>query len=188
MGKIQRKYKKKSQKLTNFTLKWYWMRCDVPHDRNTNTPAGDRRWRCPSRSDSRCTISYLVFLRPGTVWCWVLGSIPGEAKPNPVLNPKPSTTPYRVSKRLGNEFTPPMTIPGLKVCNEFITSKTFLLEFANYKTFINNKTFVGPLTRMAGKRDVMTCALSLVWRHSNITATSSSLLLRECKIAAEMLF
>ena len=107
-------------------------------------------------------ISYLVFLRPGTVWYWVLGSIPGEAKPNPVLNPKPSTTPYRVSKRLGNEFTPPMTIPGLKVCNEFITSKTFLLEFANYKTFINNKTFVGPLTRMAGKRDVMTCALSLV--------------------------
>ena len=121
-------------------------------------------------------ISYLVFLRPGTVWYWVLGSIPGL------------TTPYRVSKRLGNEFTPPMTIPGLKVCNEFITSKTFLLEFANYKTFINNKTFVGPLTRMAGKRDVMTCALSLVWRHSNITATSSSLLLRECKIAAEMLF
>ena len=135
-----------------------------------------------------CIISYLVFLRPGTVWYWVLGSIPGEAKPNPVLNPKPCTTPYRVSKRLGNEFTPPMTIPGLKVCNEFITSKTFLLEFANYKTFINNKTFVGPLTRMAGKRDVMTCALSLVWRHSNITATSSSLLLRECKIAAEMLF
>ena len=116
-------------------------------------------------------ISYLVFLRPGTVWYWVLGSIPveaslgsipGEAKPNPVLNPKPSTTPYRVSKRLGNEFTPPMTIPGLKVCNEFITSKTFLLEFANYKTFINNKTFVGPSTRMAGKRDVMTCALSLL--------------------------
>ena len=25
------------------------MRCDVPHDRNTNTPAGDRQWRCPSR-------------------------------------------------------------------------------------------------------------------------------------------
>ena len=90
------------------------------------------------------TISYLVFLRPGTVWYWVLGSIPGEAKLNPVLNPKPSTTPYRVSKRLGNEFTPPMTIPGLKICNEFITSKTFLLEFANYKTFINNKRFVGP--------------------------------------------
>ena len=63
---------------------------------------------------------------------------------------------YLVFLRPGNEFTPPMTIPGLKVCNEFITSKTFLLEFANYKTFINNKTFVGPLTRMAGKRDVMT--------------------------------
>ena len=42
MGKIQRKYKK-SQKLTKFTLKSYWMRCDVPHDRSSNT-----RWRCPS--------------------------------------------------------------------------------------------------------------------------------------------
>ena len=61
-------------------------------------------------------------------------------------------------------FTPcifPHQVANL-LCNEFITSKTFLLEFANYKTFINNKTFVGPLTRMAGKRDVMTCALSLV--------------------------
>ena len=122
-------------------------------------------------------ISYLVFLRPGTVWYWVLGSIPGEAKPNPVLNPKPSTTPYRVSKRLGNEFTPPMTIPGLKVCNEFITSTTFLLEFANYKTFINNKTFVGPLTRMAGKRDVMTCALSRVTSqqyHGNVILVAAT--------------
>ena len=48
MGKIQRKYQK-NKKLTKFTLKWYWMRCDVPLDRSTNTPAGDWRWRCPSR-------------------------------------------------------------------------------------------------------------------------------------------
>ena len=61
-------------------------------------------------------------------------------------------------------FTPcifPYQVANL-LCNEFITSKTFLLEFANYKTFMNNKTFVDPLTRMAGKRDVITCALSLV--------------------------
>ena len=55
------------------------------------------------------------------MWYWVLGSIPGEAK------------------RL-YEFTPPMTIPGLKVCNEFITSKTFLLEFANYKTSFSTQS------------------------------------------------
>ena len=29
-------------------------------------------------------------------------------------------------------------IRSLKLCKEFITSKTFLLEFANYKTFVNN--------------------------------------------------
>ena len=134
-------------------------------------------YRWCTATDGPEIISYLVFLRPGTVWYWVLGSIPGEAKPNPVLNPKPSTTQYRVSKRLGNEFTPPMTIPGLKVCNEFITSKTFLLEFANYKTFINNKTFVGPLTRMAGKRDVMTCAFSCVTSqqyHGNVILVAAT--------------
>ena len=29
-------------------------------------------------------------------------TVPGLKKTHPVLNPKPSTTPYRVSKRLGN--------------------------------------------------------------------------------------
>ena len=75
--------------------------------------------------------------------------VSGEAEPSPirVFFSHHVFFPYQVANLL---------------CNEFITSKTFLLEFANYKTFINNKTFVGPLTRMAGKRDVMTCALSLV--------------------------
>ena len=47
------------------------------------------------------------------------------------------------------------------LCNEFITSKTFLLDFENDKTFVNYKTFVGHLTRMAGKREVLTCGLLL---------------------------
>ena len=39
-------------------------------------------------------------------------------------------------------------------CNEFITSKTFLLQFVNDKTCMNIKAFVGRLANMVGKRDV----------------------------------
>ena len=54
---------------------------------------------------------------------------------------------------------------------------------------MNNKTFVGRLTRMAGKRDVMTCGLLLC----DVTAISRQrharqLLLHVCEIAAERLF
>ena len=48
------------------------------------------------------------------------------------------------------------------LCYEFITSKTFLLDFVNNRTYVNFKTFVGHLTHMAGKSDVITCALSRV--------------------------
>ena len=68
------------------------------------------------------------------------------------------------------------------LCNEFITSKTFLLEFANYKTF------EGRLTRVVGKRNIKICALSAVWDHSNILTMSYLLLLREYEITAERLF
>ena len=75
------------------------------------------------------------------------------------------------------------------LCNEFITSKTFLVDFVNNKTFMNNKTFAGRLTRMAGKREVMTCGLLLC----DVTAISQQrhacqLLQHVCEIAAERLF
>ena len=75
------------------------------------------------------------------------------------------------------------------LCNEFITSKTFLFDFVNNKTFVNKKIFVGRLTRMAGKREVMTCGLLLC----DVTAISRQrhavqLLLHVCEIAEERLF
>ena len=47
--------------------------------------------------------------------------------------------------------------------NEFITSKTFLLDFVNSKMFVNKQleTFVDSLTCMAGKCDVMIWGLLL---------------------------
>ena len=55
--------------------------------------------------------------------------------------------------------------------------------------FVNNKTCVGRLTQMAGKRDIMTCSLLL----SEVVATSQQrhtrqFLLHVCEIAAESLF
>ena len=47
------------------------------------------------------------------------------------------------------------------LCNEFIMSKTFPLGFVNNRKVVNYKKFVGRLTSMAGKRDVMMCALHL---------------------------
>ena len=77
------------------------------------------------------------------------------------------------------------------LCNEFITSKTFLLDLVNNKTFVNNETFVGSLTRMAGKCEVMTCGLLL----SDVTAISRQrhsrqllLHVHECEVAAVRLF
>ena len=77
------------------------------------------------------------------------------------------------------------------LCNEFITSKTLLLAFVTNKTFVNNKTFLDRLTRMAGKRDVMTCGLLLC----DVTAISRQrhahqllLHVHVCEIAAERLF
>ena len=54
---------------------------------------------------------------------------------------------------------------------------------------MNNKTFAGRLTRMAGKREVMTCGLLLC----DVTAISQQrhacqLLQHVCEIAAERLF
>ena len=37
------------------------------------------------------------------------------------------------------------------LCNEFITSKTFLVDHVNNKTFVNRKTFVGRLNAFGGK-------------------------------------
>ena len=68
-------------------------------------------------------------------------------------------------------FTPcifPYQVANL-LCNEFITSKTFLLEFANYKTFINNKAFVGPLTHVWRENVTLWRALFLL---CDVTAIS----------------
>ena len=73
---------------------------------------------------------------------------------------------------------------------DHIVDLSTYLEFVNNTTFVNKKTFLGCLTCiiMAGKHDIMTCALC---HHTNILATSYSLPLRRvrvCKIAAERLF
>ena len=77
------------------------------------------------------------------------------------------------------------------LCNKFIMSKTFLLDFVNNKTLVNNKTCVGRLMRMARKHDVMMCSLLLCdvaaisrQRH----APQLQLHVHACEIAAERLF
>ena len=58
-----------------------------------------------------------------------------------------------------------------------------------HKTFVNNKKFVhvGRLTRMAGKRNVMTCGLLLCY-FTAISQQRHSLSVAACEIAAEKLF
>ena len=72
---------------------------------------------------------------------------------------------------------------------EFIMSKTFLVDFVNNNTFANNKTVVGRLTRMEGKREVMTCCrllcdVTAIYRQRH----ACQLLQHVCEIAAERLF
>ena len=59
--------------------------------------------------------------------------------------------PYRVRRSVFSFHTMnfPYQVTNL-LCNEFITSNTFLLDFVNNRTFVNNKTSVGRLKRMAG--------------------------------------
>ena len=59
------KYKESIKKVKNkLNSLWstVWMRFDVLRDRNTNSPAGDRRWPCPSRKSMYMYISIKLWM------------------------------------------------------------------------------------------------------------------------------
>ena len=67
MGKMPRKYK--SYKLTKFSLNWYWMRFEFPHDRAT------REYQYPSNFHVTPTWRKLdvYFSEFGNKSCWKVG-------------------------------------------------------------------------------------------------------------------